>query len=137
MSYTIHLLELECFKAQELDGDELYIRLNGNKVWESHPDKMSHILDRSVSVSHFDFAEGRKLTERGWLLLPSYQPDHYVFSGNQGEAVLQLWEADSLTRDDLFGQAPIDASQASGGKISVVFQRLGAHYRLTYKVEAE
>ena len=44
--------------------------------------------------------------------------------------------ADVLTQDDLLGQTPIDASQASGGHISVIFQRDGAHYRLTYQVEA-
>ena len=137
MAYTIRLVGLECFKSEEIDGDEIYIKLNGKQVWEAHPEKMSHLLDQNVSVSHFDFAEGRKLTSRGWVLMPSYQPESYVFKGQSGDSVLQVWDADSLTSDDLLGQSPVDASQSSGGNISVVFQVMGAHYRLTYKVEAE
>ena len=137
MTYTIRLLELECLMSDEIDGDETYIKLNGVTVWEAHPDKMSHLLDQNVSVKHFDFAGGRKFTSKGWVLMPSYDPEKFVFKGQSGEALLQLWDADSLSRDDLLGQTPVDADQTGGGKISVVFQYSGAHYRLTYKVENE
>jgi len=123
--------------SEEIDGDEIYLKLNGAKIWEAEPDKMSHLLDQNVSVSSFDFATGQKLTSKGWVLIPAYKPEQFIRNGLAGEAVLQIWDADSLTSDDLLGQTPIDASQASGGKISVVFQRLGAHYRLTYQVESE
>ena len=137
MAYTIKLVALECFKPEETDGDEIYIKLNGKKVWEATPDVISAQFDSSDTVSQYDFAGGRKLTRLGWFPLTSYNPEAFVFKDQSGDTVLQLWEADTLTSDDLLGQTPINASQASGGDISVVFQRLGANYRLTYKVEVQ
>ncbi len=135
MTYTIKLIGLECFKAEEIDGDEVYIKLNGAKVWEASPGKMVPTPEHGEEVSHYDFAGGRKHTSEGWELLMPYNPDNFVFKDLTGDSVVQLWDADVLTSDDLFGQTPVDESQASGGNISVIFQRLGAHYRLTYKVE--
>lgn len=137
MVYMIRLVALECFQAEEIDGDEIYIKLNGEKVWEASPDKMNSRPEASDWVSHYDFADGRKLTTLGWVPLTPYDPQAFLFRDQSGDSVMQLWESDRLTSDDLLGQAPIDASQASGGSISVVFQRVGARYRLTYKVEAE
>lgn len=136
MAYTIRLVALECIKPQEIDGDELYLTLNGEKVWEARPDTMNNLLERDDSVSHYDFAEGRKLTSEGWMPIPGFQPEQVAFALDGGTMALELWDADTFTRDDLLGEAGIDASQASGGSISLVFQRLGAHYRLTYRVEA-
>jgi len=57
-----------------------------------------------------------------------YNPDLFV-SKNSWNRVLQLWDADTLTSDDLLGQTPIDETQGGGGNIfSFVFQRLGAHF---------
>ena len=135
MTYTIKLISLECFKAEEIDGDEVYLKLNGAKVWEASPDKMTPLAVAHDSVRHYDFAGGRKQTGEGWIPLMPYNPDLFVFKEQLGPAVLQVWDADTLTSDDLLGQTPIDETQGGGGNISVVFQRLGAHYRLTYKVE--
>lgn len=135
MPFTIKLVALECFKAEEVDGDEVYIKLDGSKVWEATPDKMMPVPDQEHRVSHFDFAGARKRARDGWIPLMPYNPGSFIFKDQSGDVVLQLWDADVLTTDDLLGQTPIDESQASGGNISVVFQRLGAHYRLTYKVE--
>ena len=137
MTYTIKLVGLECFKAEEVDGDEIYIKLNGKKVWEAAPDKMSARPEHDDWVSHYDFEGGRKQTGVGWVPLAAYNPHEFEFKNQSGDSVLQLWDADVLTDDDLLGQTPIDQSQASGGHISVVFQRVGAHYRLTYKVEVD
>lgn len=137
MTYTIRLVNLECVTSEEVDGDETYLTLNQRKIWEAHPDKMSHDVSKKGSVSQFDFAEGRKKTSTGWESVSNFQPSSVVFKRQSGESVLQLWDADTLSSDDLLGETPVDESQASGGNISVVFQRRGAHYRLTYKVEAE
>ncbi|HVU10980.1 MAG TPA: hypothetical protein VHD90_06865 [Phototrophicaceae bacterium] len=135
--YTIRLIALDCFTAEELDGDEIYIKLNAAKIWEARPDKMSHALIRAAQVREYDFAQGRKLTHAGWLAMDSFRPEDFAFPNEDGRSVLQLWDADALTRDDLLGETPIDAAQAGGGNISVVFRRSGAHYRLTYKVEVQ
>lgn len=137
MAYTIRLVGLECFRAEEVDGDEIYIKLNGAKVWEAHPDRMHPAPERDGLVSHFDFVGARKLTHAGWIPQMPYQPDTYILKDQTGAAVLELWDTDVLTSHDLLGETPIDANQASGGNISVVFQRSGAHYRLTYKVEVQ
>ena len=137
MAYTLKLIGLECFKAEEIDGDEVYIKLNGTQVWEAAPDKMSPQPQADDWVSHYDFAGGRKLTHLGWVPLMPYNREAFIFKDLSGDSVLQLWDADVMTSDDLLGQTPIDQAQASGGNISVVFQRVGAHYRLTYKVEAQ
>src|SRR5215211_1300671 len=134
MAYTIQIIGLECVTSEEIDGDETYLTLNQRKIWEAHPDKMSHAAHGSVS--QFDFLEGRKLSQTGWVSIANFQPSSLVFKRLSGETALQLWDADTLSPDDLLGETPVDESQASGGNISVVFQRRGAHYRLTYKVEA-
>src|SRR5664279_3149731 len=131
MSYTVKLVNLECFAAEEIDGDEVYIKLNGAKVWAAHPDKMTHVPKDDHTVNQYDFAGGYKHTHAGWLPLTPDDPKQFVFSGQSGAAVLQLWDTDAITSHDLLGETPIDPSQASGGNISVVFKRLGAHYRLT------
>jgi len=137
MAYTIKLIRLECFEAQEIGGDEIYIKLNGEKVWEAAPDKMSAQSNHEGWVSQYDFAGGRKQTRLGWLPLTPYNAELFVFRNEEGGATLQLWDADRLTRDDLIGEATIDESQATGGNISVVMQGSGAHYRLTYRVERQ
>jgi hypothetical protein len=136
MAYTIRLIALECLRSEELDGDEVYIKCNGAKIWEAAPDKMHSVIDHDEFVNHFDFAEGRKQTKTGWVALQPFKPEAFAVRAERADSVIQLWEADLLNPDELLGQTPVDASQASGGSISVVFQRLGANYRLTYRVEA-
>jgi hypothetical protein len=133
--YTLHILGLQCFEAQEANGDEVVITVNDVKQWEAKPEVMSHVLNNDRKVSHYDFAGGRKLTREGWLLMTPYNPGQFVIKGLTGTTVLKLWEEDRLTRDDLIGQAPISAADAAGGSISVVFEAHGARYRLTYRVE--
>lgn len=135
MPYTIKLIALECFRAEELDGDEIYLKLDNSIVWQAQPDRMSHVLDHADHVSEYDFAGGRKHTRDGWVPLMPFDPGAFAYADRTGGSVLQLWDADVLTNDDLLGQTPVDSTQATGGNISVVFQRSGAHYRLTYRVE--
>jgi hypothetical protein len=137
MPYTLKLLGLECFRAEEIDGDEIYVTLNGVRIWQAHPDRMGPPPAVAGRVSHFDFAAGRKLTAQGWIPMMPFNPSEFTHRHLTDAASVQLWDADTLTSDDLLGETPIDESQAGGGSISVVFQRLGAHYRLTYKVEVE
>ena len=136
MAYTIKLIGLECFQAEEIDGDEIFIKLNGEKVWES-PDKMNIARPEALGQP-VRFCRWTQANAGGWVPLMPYDPHAFLFHRSVGRfRCCNYGKTDTLTSDDLLGQTPIDASQASGGSISVVFQRLGAHYRLTYKVEAE
>ena len=135
--YRLTLMKLECLASQEIDGDELYITLNGRTIWRAHPDKASHLRDRERRISAFDFANGRKLAPEGWRLMTPYNPSTFVLKNLSGESLLQIWDADALNRDDLLGETPISAADVGRGSIAVVFQRDGGHYRLTYRVDAE
>jgi hypothetical protein len=134
-TYTLHILGLQCFESQEVDGDEVVLTINDVKQWEARPEVMCHVMDKDHKVSEYDFPGGRKLTREGWLLMTPYNPGQFIIKGLTGTTVLKLWDEDLLTRDDLIGQAPISVSDASGGSISLVFDAKGARYRLTYKVE--
>src|SRR5262252_3516464 len=103
MTYTVRLVGLDCLTAEEIDGDEVYIMLNDAKIWQAHPDKMSHALDHPHQVSQYDFVQGRKLTREGWVAIPLFNPDQFVFKNEKGTVKIQLWDADVLTRDDLLG----------------------------------
>jgi hypothetical protein len=135
MPYTLRLLTLECIQAQELDGDEAYITLNGRKVWSAGRDKMSHDLSHAHRCSEVDFAGGRKLTHEGWISISPFDPGAFIVTGLSGGTVLQLWDDDLLTRDDLLGETPISEADIGHGHIRVVFTRDGARYRLTYQVD--
>lgn len=137
MTYTLKLLGLECFKAEEIDGDEVYMTMNGATIWKAHPDRMGPPSTVAGRVSQYDFAAGRRLTAQGWIPMMPFNPSEFTHR-NLTEAVsLQLWDADTFTSDDLLGETPIGESQAGGGHISVMFQREGARYRLTYTVEVQ
>lgn len=137
MSYTIRLLRLECLQAQESSGDEIYFTLNDAVIWRAEPDKLHHVPDAQHCTSAIDFMGGRKLMSDGWQLLTPFDPKPFVIKGRTGRSLLQIWDADTFTPDDLLGTTPIDETQSTGGQISVIFRRDGAHYRLTYQVEKE
>jgi hypothetical protein len=135
--YRLKLIRLECLASHEVDGDEVYLTLDGARLWTAHPDKASHHAEHSHQVSEFDFAAGRKRTRAGWELMTPFNPGDFVVRGLTTTARLQLWDADPLTRHELLGETPIRAADAGHGNISIVFQRDGGHYRLTYAVELE
>ena len=137
MTYTLQLVSLECVQAQELNGDEAYLTLNGDKIWSADREKMSADLSHAHRCSTVDFASGRLLTNEGWIALLTSKRDAFRFSGLSGVAVLQLWDDDTLSRDDLLGETPISETDIGRGQISVVFTRDGARYRLTYQVDGE
>jgi hypothetical protein len=134
-TFTIALLNLECQGAQEIDGDEIYLTAENRVLWRAAPDKMHHLPDMTDQVIEFDFAGGRKRTKDSWQPMMPYNPGDFILPNCDGVVLIQIWDADTITRDDLLGETPIDISQATGGAISVVFQRDGGHYRLTYRVD--
>jgi hypothetical protein len=135
MAYTLRLLALECQQAQEFDGDEAYLTLNGKLVWSAGRDKMSHDLSHPHLCSEVDFVGGRKRTHDGWASISPFDPGAYIFTGLSGTAVVKLWDDDLLTSDDLLGETPISETDIGRGHISVLFTRDGARYRLTYQVD--
>jgi hypothetical protein len=133
-SYTVQLIALRCIQAQELDGDETYLNLNGVTVWQAGRFHMHHHPTRENQVSEFDFAGGRRHNQHGWEPLAPYNPKDYLFAKLTGESHFELWEDDFLKPDDWLGTTPISARDAGHGPISIAFVRAGAHYLLTYQV---
>jgi hypothetical protein len=133
MSYTLRLLSLECMQAQELDGDEVYLTVDGTRVWSAGRYKMSSVLTTDDRCSQIDFAAGRVLTHVGWA---DVEQEPLVFTRQAEPTVVQLWERDTLTSDDKLGETPISESDSGRGEISVLFTGDGGSYRLTYQVEA-
>lgn len=134
MSYTLRLLSLECMQAQELDGDEVYLTVDGRQVWSAGRYKMSSVLTAVDRCRQVDFAGARVLTREGWV---SVEQAALVFPGLAEDVMVQLWEGDTLTSDDMLGETPISENDIGRGEISVLFTGDGANYRLTYRVEAE
>ena len=135
MAYTLRLVSLECVQSQEVGGDDAYLTLDGNKVWDSGHEKMSHDPSHANHFSEIDFAGGRLRTLEGWVSMSSFDPNAFIFSGLSGHKVVQLWDHDILTSDDLLGETPISEVDIGHGHISVLFTRDGARYRLTYQVD--
>lgn len=133
MTYTVQLIAIKCIEAQELNGDEVLLKLNGVTVWQSGRWHLHHHPTRDDQVSEFDFTNGRRLGAAGWEMLTPYNPKDYIFTNLSGDAVLELWEEDFLGNDFL-GRSPITERDAGRGYITVAFVRDGANYLLTYQV---
>lgn len=136
--YTVQLLSLRCLEAQEMDGDEVYIRFNGEKIWSApDPFAMHHRPGTARQFDEFDFVNGRLHDREGWKRVEPFDASRFVFADQDSASSFQLWEADTLTRDDHLGSSRVSASDAGHGNISLVFDRDGARYMLTYRVTPE
>lgn len=119
-SYTLQLLRLECLMAQERGGDEPYLTLNDQLIWEIPSGKhMHHHPDKPNLLAMVDFE------------------DTLIFTNLRGENVIRLFEADFLNPDDSLGMTPVALRDAAGGEIQIVFDREGAEYKLIYRVQSE
>lgn len=135
MTYNLQLIAIKCIEAQELNGDEVVIKLNGAKVWQSGRYRLHPRPTHDDQVSEFDFAGGRRHGAAGWEMLTPYNPKDFVFTSLSGDSLFEVWEADFL-RNDFLGRSPITERDAGRGQIAISFVRDGANYLLTYQVTA-
>jgi hypothetical protein len=133
--YTLRLLWLECVQAQELDGDEIYLKLGDLLVWKAHPLKMHDTPQTDKQIRAADFENGRVLGREDWRDMDDFQASQFTIPIMAGEHVLYLWEQDVLTSDDRLGETPISIRDESHGDIMVTFNRDGARYQLKYRVD--
>lgn len=140
MTYTIHLVLLECLEGQEFDGDEPYLKLNDKVVW-SWDDaglKMHDQLNAKDWTNAYDFRTCKYRTLQGWEVSRSYKPEDFTFPGLSGETSIQLWEADEheILRgdDDFLGELVVHEENVRMGPQLVEFSQNGAFYVLTYRV---
>lgn len=137
-AYTLSLLRLECVCPQERDGDEPYVLLDHDRLWQIPRGWHMHSLPgHDTHCSLVDFAGGRMRTAAGWTALPGAVPGGIRRGGLRGLHTLHLIEADTLTRDDALGVTPVRPEDAGRGEIQVAFRRGGAEYLLVYQVDPE
>jgi hypothetical protein len=134
--FTVKLMSLRCLVAQEADGDEIYINVNGRTIWSVGTMRMSARPADADQISEIDFAEGTKHTANGIESLPMENKGDFVLAGQTEPVLIQIKERDMLLGDDLIGEAAITERDAGRGRIQIAFTGEGAHYMLTYEVTA-
>ena len=140
--YTLNLILLECLEGQELDGDEPYIKLNGERVWswEKAGRKMQDNLNSEAWTNAFDFRTGKFRTLEGWESSPNYTAGDFEYTNLTGETILELWESDEgeLLRgdDDFLGEIKLTVDNARLNEQVVVFNQSNAMYQLTFRLVA-
>ena len=134
-THVLHLVSLECRLAQELDGDEIYLRLDGKKIWGvGRNEHMSHDLTKAHCFSVMNFAEGTRMGANGWEPMQTFQAGALAFPFD-GTTDLEILEADTFSSDDHIGRQRVAAADAGHGTITVQFENDGAKYALSYRVE--
>jgi hypothetical protein len=139
-TYTLHLILLECLQGQELDGDEPYIKFNGERVWswDLMGRKMQDTLNSAGWTNAFDFRTGKFRTLEGWADSENYDAGDFVYENLSGETRLELWEQDEHEAlrgdDDFLGEIVLTADNARMAPQIVVFNQSNAMYQLTFRL---
>lgn len=141
-SYTLRLVSLVCYQVQEADGDEIYMKVNGEPVfsWEDLGGVRFHQrLDGKRFTTTFDFRTCRYNTPEGWGEVDAYSPERFMFKGQTAPLTIELWESDegNVLRgdDDYLGRAVISAADGHvNAEIKKPFVLAKAGYELTYIV---
>lgn len=79
IKYQLRILNLSCYRQDESDGDEVFLKINKNKVWP--------VDSKFVKVKEGD-----------------HKVAHNIDGINKGETVIiELWEYDFWTPNDKLG----------------------------------
>lgn len=136
--YALQLISLSCNRAQERDGDEVFIRLDDQTIWRVTQvgRKMRQDPQRPNEIDTFDFSSCRMHGKDGWQSTDKYDKSEFRLGGLTGPIELELWEADLFFRggDDFFGRVTITPAQAGQNMIRTVLETAQASYTLTYGV---
>ena len=132
--YTVELVSLRCVEAQELDGDHIHLKFNGQTIWSSNDHRMHPHPTSDSHIDKIDFAGSKQHGANGWEVATSYNPAAFVFRGLTRDSEFQLWERDIRSREEILGKSPVSARDAGHGNIAIVFAGDAARYVLTYHV---
>lgn len=139
--HTLKLISITCQQAQERDGDETYLRVDGQTVWSvlRVGRKMQNPPTRLNEIETFDFSECKMLGKNGWQTTTEYSPDDFEFSGLTGPVTVELWEADSFLRggDDYLGKVIISPAQSGQGILKAVFYADNTSYVFAYEMVSD
>ncbi|MEM6281518.1 MAG: hypothetical protein AAF787_04935 [Chloroflexota bacterium] len=143
MPYALEIMALECLKNQELDGDEIVIKLNDKIMfhWEDTGYRWAAELKLEDWTNYYNFRENKLRTMNGDVQPEAYKDFGFVLANLTGPTVIELIESDerNLFRggDDELGRLTVDESSAANTAQQYDFTDEGAHYRLTYAVVAQ
>jgi len=143
MPYAMELVALECLKNQELDGDEIVVKLNDRVVfhWEDTGYRWAAELKLEDWTNFYNFQTNMLRTMNGEVEAEAYADYGFVLRGLEGDTVVGVWESDEGNvfrgEDDDLGQLVINENSASNEFQTHDFTGEGAHYRLTYAVVLE
>ena len=132
-SFTLRLIGIRCVTAQEANGDELTLQIDGETVWSAAPFHMSQHLSNLTRISEVDFEQGRRLTMNGWEAIPNFDAASMTFPNRESSTSIRLYEHDRFG-DDFLGEVIAGTRDAGGGRIQIAFTQDGAHYILMYQV---
>ena len=83
MPYSLELVSLHCNDAQEYPADHVFIKVNGERVWAPHRMETGDTLP--------------------------IDPENSI--AIRGGAMIALWEEDSSTRSDFFGELRLQVGE--------------------------
>lgn len=110
MIYKLKLLNFYCYLPDEARGDEIYILLNGERIWPIN-EKYRTVTEQVTKLD-----------------LP--------FEINKGDILdIELWDYDAVSRNDLLGKITLEAS--AHGKYKNDFTKTGSDpskYALEYEL---
>lgn len=143
MAYALEILALECLKNQEVDGDEIVLKLNDKVMfhWEDTGYRWAAELKLEDWTNYYDFRANKLRTMKGDIAVEAYNDFGFLLRGLTTETAIQLWESDegNVFRggDDDLGTLIVSESIASDQVQIHDFKAEGAHYRLAYAVVLE
>jgi hypothetical protein len=140
MAYHLELLALQCLKNQEVDGDEIVVKLDGKTIfhWEDTTYRWAAELKLDDWTDYYDFRQNQLRTKAGTIEVEEYKDFGFLLTNLTEPTVVELWESDegNLFRgeDDKLGTLVVDEQSASPQAQTHDFTAEGAHYRMTYAV---
>lgn len=134
--FALQLISLRCITAQEADGDEIYLNVDGHTVWSVGRLRMRDQLQADDQLDEVDFVHGRLHTRQGWLPMQDFNVSDFRLEINGETARLEVRERDLLLGDDQIGDVMISRADSAHGQIQLAFTAEGAHYVLRYEVDA-
>ena len=107
--YHLHIKAIHCHIPDEADADEVYLKLDGKKIWPS--------------AKYQSMQSGREEVELEYL----------VEKG--GVHTIEVWDHDNFSRNDLLGTLKVDTSSSGGPYMGEVKPHKGSQSR--YSIEYE
>ncbi len=143
MTFTLRLEELRCHDRQEFDGDEIYLKMNGQEIfsWKAIGKSFMEAVSDHKHTNAFDFRTCSYATPDGWQSTEAYKPQQFVFADIGGGVNFELWESDAGNplrgADDELGTLTLVPYAGIPRQQTFRWRTQGAYYELTCVVTEE